>query len=415
MKSDLTAIVRIPSAVLLVALEFTNIFAFWALGGNVPASTQHSRFPFQFAAYGLAAAVLVLDPDVLRRFFRKPILRWSFCLLLLLTWSMLVRTFKPPVGYTNYDFARYFALRINAIGFLLTCVVIFDDPRVLRLTKQAVVIATLLGVAFDIYDLAHPGIFSNIPGRGAGLYVQPNAAGMALVFGGLIGVSAIRRLWMREAFLLCVLVGVLSTISREAMLGFLVLLVGATLARVLPFRRLVIGVLAGIALCAALNVANSIGDSHLLSPENWSRLTLHWSDDSAAARLKLAEKSLEQFEAAPVIGQGFGATLFWADNQSHNAYLALMAECGIVGSLVLPALMFSIRRPDWRFYTFASIFLLWGLFYHDVLTNDVNFGLIAVAVEADESRDLEPLEAQRMGAERASLRGAQPEPYPCAE
>ena len=199
MKSDFTNIVRIPTAVLIVALEFTNVVAFWAAGGNLGAAL-HSRFPFQFAAYGLAAVVLVLDPDILRRVFRKPIVCWSFCLLLLLTWSMLVRTFNPPVGYTNYDFARYFALRINAIGFLLTCVIIFDDPYILRLTKQAVVIATLLGVALNMFDVVRPGTFSNIAGRAAGLYVQPNMSGMALVFGGLIGVSAIRRLWMGRLF-----------------------------------------------------------------------------------------------------------------------------------------------------------------------------------------------------------------------
>src|SRR2546430_2167939 len=129
MKFDFTTIVRIPSTILLIALEFTNIVAFWAEGGNLPASAQHSRYPFQFAAYGLAAVVLLLDSDALRRFLRKPIVCWSFGLLVLLTWSMLVRTFKPPVGYTDYEFARYFALRVNAIGFLLTCVIIFDDPR----------------------------------------------------------------------------------------------------------------------------------------------------------------------------------------------------------------------------------------------------------------------------------------------
>ena len=178
-------------------------------------------------------------------------------------------------------------------------------------------------------------------------------------------------------------------------------------------------------------MANSIGDSHLLNEDTWSRLTLRWSDDSAGARLELAEKTLEQFEAAPLIGQGFGTAIFWTSNSSHNAYLGFMADCGILGSLVLPALMFSIRRADWRFYGFALIFLLWAFFYHDVLANDANFGLIAVAVEADESRENESSEAQGIGAKQTSPRGAQlqgsrlrnlsflyrisKEPYLCAE
>src|SRR6266853_1485120 len=254
-KSELTYAARFPSAILLIALEFTNIVTFWAEGGDTPSSIQHSRYPFQFAAYGLAALLLLLDQRVLRRFLHKPIVHWSFCALLLFSWSMVVRAFHAPVGYSNYDFVRYFGLRVNAIGFLLTCVVIFDDTRILRLTKQAIAIATLVGVAFNIYDLLSPGVFSNIPGRAAGLYVQPNGAGMALVFGGLLGVTTIRRLWMREVFLLCVLVGVLATFSREAMLSFIFLLIGSTLAGVLSFRRLAIAATASLALFGVLNLS----------------------------------------------------------------------------------------------------------------------------------------------------------------
>jgi hypothetical protein len=91
---------------------------------------------------------------------------------------------------------------------------------------------------------------------------------------------------------------------------------------------------------------------------------------------------LKEFEEAPLTGQGFGTAIFWADDQSHNAYLGLLADCGILGALVIPGLILSIRRADWEFYTFASIFLLGALFNHDVLVDF--FGLIAIAVEADE-------------------------------
>jgi hypothetical protein len=298
---------------------------------------------------------------------------------------MLVRTFNAPVGFTSYEFARYFGLRINAIGFLLTCVIIFDDPRVLRLTKQTIAIATLAAVAFNIFDLLNPGIFSRIPGRAAGLYVDPNCAGMAMVFGSLIGISVMRRLWMREAFLLCTLVGTLATFSRQAMLSVVILVMSTALGGVLSFRRVLIAVAACLALSATLNLSNNISDSHVVNADAWSRLTLRWSDRSEKERLHVAEKALEEFEAAPVIGQGFGTAIFWTGDQSHNAYLGLLADFGIVGALVIPGLIFSIRRADWEFYAFASIFLLWGFFYHDVLVDF--FGLIAVALEADDSCD----------------------------
>jgi O-Antigen ligase len=392
-KSELIYLVRISSAILLTALEFTNIVAFWAEGGNTPARIQHSRYSFQFAAYGLAAIVLLLDGQGRRRFFHKPIVCWSFCALLLFALSMQVRAFNPPVSYSYYDFVRYFGLRVNAIGFLLTCIVIFDDPSVLRVTKQAIAIATLAGVAFNICDLVTPGIFSRIPGRAGGLYVDSNCSGMALVFGGLLGLTVIRRLWMREGFLLCVLVGVLATFSREAMLSLVILVLSAALAGVLSVRRLVMAGMASTALFAMLNLSSNITDSRLLNADTSARLKLEWSDASETDRLHLAAKTLEQFEEAPLLGQGFGTAIFWADDQSHNAYLGLMADCGILGSLVIPGLIFSIRRRDWEFYAFASIFLLWSLFYHDVLVDF--FGLIAVAAEASEFRGSHRLRESR--------------------
>ena len=65
-------------------------------------------------------------------------------------------------------------------------------------------IATLVGVVLNIYDFMFPGVFSYDPGRAAGLYVNPNASGIALVFGCVIGLSAVRRGWWKEAFVLSI-------------------------------------------------------------------------------------------------------------------------------------------------------------------------------------------------------------------
>jgi len=82
------------------------------------------------------------------------------------------------------------------------------------------------------------------------------------------------------------------------------------------------------------------------------------------SRVVLAEKTLKQFEEAPLTGQGFGTTIFWPDGQSHNAYLDF-ADCGILGVLVIPWLILSIRRADWSLYLRVDILAL-AFFYHDV-------------------------------------------------
>ncbi len=376
-KARIVNTIRLPLALLLIGLEFTNLIPFLAEQGNV----QYSRYPFQYLGYGMCIWLILLDHRIAKRVLQKPLVLWVFGTLMLLTWAMLVRTFNSPIGYTNYLFLREFGVQVNSIAFLLTCVVMFDDPYVLHLTKRVVVIATLVGVLLSVCDVLKPGTFSNIPGRGAGLYVQPNGAGMATVFGCLIGLTVIRRRWSREVFFLCCLIGVTATFSREAMVAFAVVPVAGSLSGVLSPRRLLVAGGIGIALFVVFNLAGTLSDNDVLNA-NWSRLTLHWSDSSTIARERLAEKTVEAFEEAPLIGQGFGTTLYWNDNQSHNSYLSLVADCGIVGILVIPALILSIRRRAWDFYAFASIFLVWGLFSHTLLSD--LFGLISLAIQADE-------------------------------
>ena len=68
---------------------------------------------------------------------------------------------------------------------------------------------------------------------------------------------------------------------------------------------------------------------------------------------------------------------------SHNFYLSLLADHGIIGIFLIPALLLSIGRRSWDFYAFAAVFLTWCLFSHNVL--DASAGLISLAIEAVES------------------------------
>src|SRR5579863_5363513 len=151
-KSPLVNSVRTPSALLLIALEFTSLVRFLAEGGATSRTIQRSRFPVVFAAYGICALIIALDLKSAKRFLEKPVVRWAFAALILFTWGMLVRVFNAPAGIDDYDLFRLFGLRVNAIGFLLCCTMIFDDPGVLQITKRAVVVATLVGVVLNIYD-----------------------------------------------------------------------------------------------------------------------------------------------------------------------------------------------------------------------------------------------------------------------
>jgi hypothetical protein len=378
-KVTLADFVRIPSALLLIALEFTSLVPFLSEGGRTARTIEHSRYPVYFAAYGICALIVALDPRSAGRFLKKPLVLWTYAALLLFSWAMLVRTFNAPAGIEDYLFFREFGLRLNTIGFLLCCTMIFDDPDALRLTKWGVAVATLVGVLLNIYDFMFPGIFSTYDGRAAGLYLNPNGSGMALVFGCLIGLSAIRRRWWQEVFVLVSSVGVLVTFSRESILALGIVVLGWSLAGRLSLRRLIIAGGVGVALFVAFDMGNS-SLSEKLASSDWSRLTSE--DASARQRAELAKRTLGAFEEAPLLGQGFGTTVFWNDYGSHDFYLSLLADHGIIGILLIPALMLSIGRRSWDFYVFAAVFLTYCLFSHNVL--DFSPGLISLAIEAAE-------------------------------
>jgi O-antigen ligase len=383
-KLSLANTVRIPSAILLIALEFTSLFPFLAEGGKTPVTNERSRYTLYFAAYGICALIVALDFKSAKRFLEKPLVLWAFAALMLFTWGMLVRMFNAPAGMNDYYFFRVFGLQINAIGFLLCCTMIFDDLAVLQVTKRAVVVATLVGVVLNIYDFMFPGFFSYNLGRAAGLYVNPNFSGISLALGCVIGLSAIRRPWRQEAFVLVSFIGVLVTFSREAILVFGCVLVGGNLAGQLRLRRLAVAGGIGVALFVAFNMGNSLLSEKIASSDQWSRLTSHSLDDSAGGRANLAKEALDVFEEAPLLGQGFGTNVY-LDNElgSHNFYLSLLADHGIVGIFLIPTLLLSIGRKSWDFYAFAAAFLVFCLFSHNVF--DQAAVLISLAIEAVEA------------------------------
>jgi O-antigen ligase len=144
------------------------------------------------------------------------------------------------------------------------------------------------------------------------------------------------------------------------------------------------GLLVAAALMIGINRASN--GEPLLNDDAWARVTLQWSDSSTRDRKQLLSKTLEQFEEAPLLGQGFGTTSFWDDDPAHNSYLDLMADCGILGVLVLPGLVLAIRRKAWDFYAFAGIFLFWGFFNHQLLTE--LYALLTIAIQVDEPREV---------------------------
>jgi hypothetical protein len=172
------------------------------------------------------------------------------------------------------------------------------------------------------------------------------------------------------------------TFSREAMGAFLVAILCACFGRILATPRLFITIFGAVLLLVVSDSIHALQDQGVITDENLERLTFQVSDASAKSHARMTEKVWEQFEAAPLIGNGFGTTAYWDDSQSHNLYLSFMADHGIIGVLLLPALLWSLAYRSWQYCGFFFAFLIWSSFNHNLFANP--FGLITLALMANE-------------------------------
>jgi hypothetical protein len=376
---------RLIFALVLIALEFSSLMEFltWDSGELFhTASVLHiSCYSVQALGYVVVAAVLVLDPGSLKKLFAQPLFGWIIVSVALCTWGMLRRAFNPPPGFDQYLFVRAFLLRLNALGFISICMVMFESDMILRAVKRAVAVVTLFEVAVDICETMHIGIFRVAYldwNRAVGLQGDPNAAGRVVVFGCVIGLTAVPRRW-RELFILACITGVMTTFSRESMLTLLVVILAAVLGRAIAPPRVLLLTTIAILVIGTWQLNALLKNQGVLDKRNLGRLEMETSDASAHSRAELAQLTLEKFEQAPLLGNGFGTTTFWTGGiESHDLYLSFMADYGILGVLMVPALVWCLRYRSWDYYGFTGAFLLWCLFSHTLFISP--FALIAVAI-----------------------------------
>lgn len=301
---------------------------------------------------------------------------------------------------------------------LVAYVVLLSDTRVRRVARRAIAVSSLIAVGLNLWEITHPMSFSMALGRSAGFYVNPNIAGAALIAGMLLGLPAIPAK-LRELFLLLMAVGVFTTLSRGALLCWLIVVSYLVLARAVKGKRL--GIMFAFGATLALSVAGAMLASGRLGyigggAEQFVRQRLSignkeqlGADVSASSRSHLALHALDMFGERPLFGNGAGATVEWNEPEStHNVYVRQLAEYGIVGAWLAPLLVLVLWRSVRAQQTegageasslaivnadagehavrqttataFVVFLALWGLFSHNVL-DDV-FMLIGIALIA---------------------------------
>lgn len=317
--------------------------------------------------------------------------------------------------------------RVLSSALLVGLTALMSDPLARRVARVAIVIGAIGATAMHLWETTHPLAFSMALGRSAGFHVNPNIAGAALIAGMLLGLPAVPARF-RELYVLLCGVGVLTTLSRGALLCWAVTVGLLGCWRAVRASRLFltfgVGAIAGVSLAGALLASGELGYiaggaerfvRQRLSLGSAEELS---ADGSASSRVQLAMHALEMFGERPMTGHGVGATVEWGEPEStHNVYVRQLAEYGFAGAWLAPALLLLGWRAAGRngrtegehaepallvacARTFVVFVALWGLFSHNVL--DDAFVLIGLALVAAGSARSSRNDAHVLAAEETA-------------
>lgn len=272
-----------------------------------------------------------------------------------------------------------------AMTFLVALLAVAGARRCHRMSRAALAVVVMAGVALNLADWLSPMAFSAVPGRAAGLYINPNISGGAIAAGAVVAVGQLPPR-LRALFLVIASAGVLMTLSRGALIAW-VAGVGALLAKGVVSPASALKAIAGTAATAAVAwvglgrpsgewvpdsaVAQAAARLERLRPEALAWVELAPEDE---LRVEAASAAWRMFAESPLAGAGAGATARWPLPEGpHNAYLRGAAEHGVPGLALLPLLVVAIMRSapagDRRgtAIALATVLAVRGLFSHTVL------------------------------------------------
>ena len=229
-------------------------------------------------------------------------------------------------------------------------------------------------------------------GRAAGLFINPNQAGAALVLGFVLTIGVVPARF-RVPYMFIAAAGVVLTLSRAAILGFALVSVVLALRRedlrpadLLKFALAFAAATTALwwAIAGELEQRFKIDPSLVLDRVLWIMDPSGHSDFSQDQRIELVERGWAQFVTSPIFGNGLGSTELWdLPTSTHNLYVMLASDFGVIGLFILPAILISAMRAQWASSSggVAAVFLMfWGFFSHNVLTETyllIGFSIIA--------------------------------------
>jgi O-antigen ligase len=327
----------------------------------------------------------------------------------------------PPVDWPELAMAGYLVVTVFSILFTgedvaaatihlydrvfipmcLYMLVRFVEPdeaalrRVLPIAIYLLLSQTLFGVLSWVAPQVLPSAWQGRLGlRTIGSLSHPNIYGTTLLAVGLLvlhtGMSSRDSAVRRRLLLLFPLafVMVFMTYSRASWLAGMVVVLGlfAIYPRYITKLSLV-SIMVGMALLASGRINEQVEMAQ-------NRFRSEGSEESALSRLPVMAASVRMFQAKPLLGWGYenfdrydrqfqsavgGLVAPEKDHASHNLYLTLLSEQGLIGFLLYmgPAFCWLVRsRTTWRtmpaegFFSRQLLVCLWLILAAQVVVNN---------------------------------------------
>ncbi len=390
-----------------VALFFTGVSDYI----NFPTMNHSQSAPmFWLIGLGVLSLPLAIWQWLRLNTLKSPLIVWCFgYALVTVTWFFV--SSEPDMAWQEVRW------RVLTIFELLMFLVLFAQPNAARLARQALVVCVLVGVVLNIYELFVPMSFSQVLGRSAGLYMNPNQAGQALVMGLIFSLSVLSTR-LQAPFILLTGIGIFTTFSRSAILQWVIVVVSWMLMRRVRLRDFFLPVAVSLLLVAFLllprwdQFLTTLSSSGVINKDVEERLD--WFTDpsgvddySSWERAYLTRQAWDKTAEHPILGSGTGFSRKMAIG-THNQYLRFMQEHGLLGAAILPLLVLAVTwgaRGEARGLAilFGCTVMLQGFFSHDLLNQSEVLMLFALmAVMSLTSRESEIKNRQAMATPEVS-------------
>jgi O-antigen ligase len=358
--------------------KFCVILAVAFFGSNFASYSEKWQFHPKYWV-GLLAAItapLLVMALFTRRMPIRPLMVWCGGFLLVsIIWFFPSK--QDAIAYQEVQ------THVLSVIFLLIILFLCSRPAEQHLARVMIALTVVFHVGLCFYEVIHPLTFSKIPGRSSSLFENANQTGSALMLGMIVS-NAVVPSRLRLPFVVLTGLGIVTTFTRAAMLGWVLV------ALLLAFRagigvRQVRGALIFGAVVVGFVFSPYWGDLHqtliekgVLDTENLQRLAFFSTgstpDASAADRKGVLEAGWRMFEEKPLTGWGTGTfrVIPGFDLSTHDIYVANLIDFGILGLFIVPSLLLAtIWGANWKTFDVVGPFVLfvtmWGFFSHNVL------------------------------------------------